>query len=246
MTDTSNMTPDMPQGPGGEDRDTRIAEYALGTLTGDARKAFEAELARDESLRRAVAVWSERLQPLADSVDPVAPPLALRDRVLTRIGETQGDTAPFSILRWLAWTFGASAVGAAIAVAAVFLLTPQPTRLAGYAMLHDQAGGPGVVVVQMDKTRQQLVLLAETQAAGADKDYELWVLPSGKAPVSLGVLPAAERVERPIDSMRATLIEPGATLAVSLESKGGSTTGAPIGPVIFVGTFHLPPEGQRE
>ena len=70
MTDTSNMTP----GPDGEDRDARIAEYVLGTLTGEARAAFELELARDESLRRAVADWSERLQPLADSIAPVAPP----------------------------------------------------------------------------------------------------------------------------------------------------------------------------
>ena len=50
MTDTS----DMPPGAGGEDRGTRIAEYVLGTLVGDARAAFEAELARDESLRSAV------------------------------------------------------------------------------------------------------------------------------------------------------------------------------------------------
>src|SRR6187455_2717533 len=98
MTDTSNMTP----GPGDEDRDARIAEYVLGTLSGDARTAFEAELARDESLRRAVAVWSERLQPLADSVAPVAPPLGLRDRVLTRIGGAE-RTERFSIVRWLTW-----------------------------------------------------------------------------------------------------------------------------------------------
>src|SRR4051794_29881443 len=107
MTDTSNMTP--------EDRDARIAEYVLGTLAGDERAAFEAELGRDESLRRAVAAWSDRLQPLADSVAPVAPPLALRDRILARIGGAERDTQRFSIVRWLAWTFGASAVAAAVA-----------------------------------------------------------------------------------------------------------------------------------
>jgi len=237
MTDTSNMTP--------EDRDVRIAEYALGTLSGTERAAFEAELAKDESLRRAVAAWSERLQPLADSVDPVAPPLALRDRVLTRIGAAGDEVPRFSILRWLAWTFGASALGAAVSVAAVFLFTPQPTELAGYAMLHEQGAGTSVVVVQVDKARQQLVLLAQAPAAGTDKDYELWVIPPGKAPISLGVLPAAERVERPIDSMRAALLQPGTTLAVSLEATGGSTTGAPTGPVLFTGYFHLPPESEE-
>ncbi len=115
MTDTNDMTP----GSGGEDRDARIAEYAIGTLAGDERVAFESELARDESLRRAVAAWSERLQPLADSVAPVAPPLALRDTVLARIGGgAEREAQRFSIVRWLAWTFAASAVAAAVAVAA--------------------------------------------------------------------------------------------------------------------------------
>jgi anti-sigma-K factor RskA len=236
MTDTSNMTP----GPGGEDRDGLIAEYVIGTLAGDKRIAFEAELARDESLRRAVAAWSERLQPLADSVAPVAPPLALRDTVLARIGGgTAQELRPFSIVRWLAWTFGASAVAAAVAVAAVFLFTPQPPALGGYAMLHEQNASESVVVFQIDKERQKLVLLANTPAAGTGNDYELWVLPPGQKPVSLGVLKAGERTERAIDNMRAALVQPGTTLAVSLEPAGGSVSGSPTGPVLYTGLFEL-------
>ena len=234
MTDTSNMTP----APGGEDRDARIAEYVLGTLAGEARAAFEAELARDESLRRAVAAWSERLQPLADSVSPVAPPLSVRDRVLARIGGAE-EARPFSIVRWLAWTFGASAVAAAVAVAAVLLFTPQPPELGGYAMLRQPSDNASVVVFQIDKDRSRIVLLAQAPKAGADKDYELWVLPPGKSPVSLGVLKAEERIERPIDAMRAALIQPGTTLAVSLEPNGGSPNGAPTGPVLYTVVFHL-------
>jgi anti-sigma-K factor RskA len=236
MTDTSDVTP----GPGGEDRDARIAEYVLGTLAGDARVAFEAEFARDEGLRRAVALWSERLQPLADSVAPVAPPLALRDRVLAGIGGAAvRRERPFSILRWLAWTFGASAVAAAVAVAAVFLFPPQPPTRGGYAMLRVPSDNASVVVFQIDKDRRRMVMLARAPDAGAGKDYELWVLPSGKNPVSLGVLKAEERIERPIDAMRAALILPGTMLAVSLEPAGGSTSGAPTGPVLYTGVFHL-------
>jgi anti-sigma-K factor RskA len=238
MTDTSNMTP----GPGGEDRDARIAEYVLGTLAGAERTAFEAELARDESLRR--AVWSEHLQPLADSVPPVAPPLALRDRVLARVGGTERGAERFSIIRWLAWTFGASAVAAAAAAAAVFLLTPKPPALGGYAMLYEQNESRNVVVFQIDATRSQMVMLAEAPSAGAGKDYELWVLPPGKTPVSLGVLKADQRTERPIDAMRAALIQPGTMLAVSLEPSGGSASGAPTGPVLYTGVFELPETGR--
>jgi len=233
MTDTSNMTP------GAEDRENRIAEYVLGTLTGDERAAFEAELARDETLRRAVAQWSERLQPLADSVAPVAPPLALRDRVLARIGGEMRAERSFSIIRWLAWTFGASALAAAVAVAAVLYFTPQPPALGGYAMLREDSDNLSVVVFQIDKDRRQIVLLAQAPSAGAGKDYELWVLPRGKSPVSLGVLKAQERIERPIDEMRASLIQPGTMLAVSLEPSGGSTSGAPTGPVLYTGKLTL-------
>jgi anti-sigma-K factor RskA len=236
MTDTNDMKP--------EDRDARIAEYALGTLAGDERAAFEAELARDESLRRAVAVWSERLQPLADSVPPVAPPLALRDRVLARVGGPERSAERFSIVRWLAWTFGASAVAAAVAVAAVFLFTPQPPELGGYAMLREPTDSMNVVVFQIDTARSQMVLLADAPDAGAGKDYELWVLPPGKSPVSLGTLKVEQRIERPIDAMRAALIQPGTTLAVSLEPSGGSVTGAPTGPVLYTGVFHLMGKGR--
>jgi anti-sigma-K factor RskA len=39
--------------------------------------------------------------------------------------------------------------------------------------------------------------------------------------------------------MRAALIEPGTTLAISLEPTGGSASGVPTGPVLFTGVFHL-------
>jgi anti-sigma-K factor RskA len=126
-----------------------------------------------------------------------------------------------------------------VAVALVFLLTPQP-KLGGYAMLQEQTASTSVVVFQIDKQRQSMVLLAQAPAAGAGKDYELWVIPPGKNPVSLGVLPAGERIERPIDAMRAALIQPGTTLAVSVEPSGGSVSGAPTGPVLYTGVFHLP------
>ena len=172
--------------------------------------------------------------------EPVAPPAALRDRVLGGIDSAaEGEARPFSVLRWLAWTFGASAIAAAVAVALVFLLTPRPPELGGYAMLHQQTASNAVVVVQIDKARDQLVLLAQAPDPGTGKDYELWVFPPGKGPVSLGVVKTGERIAQPIDAMRAALLQPGTTLAVSLEPAGGSSSGAPTGPVLFTGPFHL-------
>jgi anti-sigma-K factor RskA len=227
-------------GPFEMDRDAQVAEYVLGTLTAAARDAFEAELARDTELQRRVAAWAARLQPLADSVAPVAPPPALRERVLS--GVTPRGTPeepPFKVARWLAWTFGLSAIAGAVAAALVILLTPQPPRLGGYAMLHDPKGSDSVVVFQIDKERQGAVVLASAPAAETGHDYELWVLPPGKTPISLGVVKAGKRDERPLLPSIATQMKEGASLAVSLEPAGGAPAGAPTGPIVFTGTLHL-------
>lgn len=67
------------------------------------------------------------------------------------------------------------------------------------------------------------------------KSFELWALPdNGGAPVSLGLMPENGRLERTLtDTQRAALLG-SSKVAVSLEPTGGSPTGAPTGPVLFV------------
>ncbi|HEX7440087.1 MAG TPA: anti-sigma factor, partial [Caldimonas sp.] len=60
---------------------------------------------------------------------------------------------------------------------------------------------------------------------------ELWALPAAGAPRSLGLISAqgASVVQR------SRVLKDTVALAVSLEPAGGSPTGAPTGPVLFVG-----------
>src|SRR3569833_368501 len=133
MTDQTDMPPNDPS----DDRDGRAAEYVLGTLSLEDRLAFEAALAQDAGLRQAVAQWSARLQPLADSVAPVTPSAALRQRVLTSIAPAAASgQRPFRLWRWLSWTIGAAVVAGAVAIAAVFVFTPKPQEIGAYALLH--------------------------------------------------------------------------------------------------------------
>jgi len=69
----------------------------------------------------------------------------------------------------------------------------------------------------------------------ADKSLELWMLPDGSAPRSLGLIPATGvgRVNLPAVPDVAFANVPA--LAVSLEQAGGSPTGAPQGPVLYTG-----------
>jgi anti-sigma-K factor RskA len=69
----------------------------------------------------------------------------------------------------------------------------------------------------------------------ADRALELWAVPPSGAPRSLGLISA----DKATVVQRSKVLEGTAALAVSLEPAGGSTTGAPSGPVLFVGKLVL-------
>ena len=66
-------------------REALAAEYALGTLQGRARRRFERALKDDPGLRRRVADWQARLDPLNDRVPPVAPPARVWRAIQRRV-----------------------------------------------------------------------------------------------------------------------------------------------------------------
>ena len=89
------MTARPPAAPLDPELDTDAAEYALGTLEGPDRVAFEARLAGDHQLSQAVAEWQRRLAPLADFVAPEPVPPEL----WTRIEAAIATTAAFPTIR---------------------------------------------------------------------------------------------------------------------------------------------------
>ena len=80
-------------------------------------------------------------------------------------------------------------------------------------------------------------LPADVDAEG--RVAELWLIPEGGAPASLGLLPhdRTRAVDVPAD-LHAALVA-GATLAVSLEPPGGAPHGAPTGPVVASGALRI-------
>ena len=108
------------------------------------------------------------------------------------------------------------------------------------AVLIDKYGRP-MMTADLDVKDGQLILRLNIRPPRdfTDKALEVWMVPDGGTPRSLGLLPSEESgttavLVLPPDVVQ-TLASPKSALAVSLEPKGGSATGQPTGPVLFSG-----------
>jgi len=69
----------------------------------------------------------------------------------------------------------------------------------------------------------------------ADKAAELWLIPPGDKPHSLGVVDVSHPVSVTIPPALRNAVTLKAAMAISVEPPGGSPTGQPTGPVIAKG-----------
>jgi anti-sigma-K factor RskA len=68
-----------------------------------------------------------------------------------------------------------------------------------------------------------------------DTAWELWALPEGGKPVSLGLIGTHETQTMMLPPRLAHIIDAARGMAMSVEPKGGSPTGLPTGPVLYQG-----------
>ena len=90
--------------------------------------------------------------------------------------------------------------------------------------------------IEASPDRQELhIATSAALQPDANHAYELWALPeAGGAPVSLGVMPQSGRLALQLNEMQRSALASAHQVAVSLEPQGGSPTGAPTGPVLYV------------
>ena len=229
--------------------DEQAAEYALGVLTAAERAAAERRIKADAGFADQVAAWDARLAPMIDAVTPVSPSRIVWMRIAAQLGlgkPAANDNGFWgNIAIWRAGT-AAFATAAAAAVAVLVLSPGGSTPVATTPVAPIQAmqpisvgmlkgeDGPVSFVVTLDRQNQKLII-APVSGAPADHSFEMWMLPDGAAPVSMGVMDGSDVVV--IDAARLLSVGGGKIpgLAVSVEPKGGSTTGGPTGPVIASG-----------
>jgi anti-sigma-K factor RskA len=95
--------------------------------------------------------------------------------------------------------------------------------------------------VDVDTARGIVTVRAVAMEQPSDRSLELWAIPEGGQPVSLGLVDPATAVQRFRPEVSGTIPTRG-QFAVSVEPPGGSPTGAPTGPVIYSGIL-VPADG---
>ncbi|MDT7950800.1 MAG: anti-sigma factor [Acetobacteraceae bacterium] len=221
------------------DREMECAEFVLGTLPLAERAALQREMETDAQLRDAVLRWENWLSGLNDVVPAVEPNPEIWRRIEQHLRPEPASPVVDTTLalrrsraRWRAATLAFGAIAAALALfVSAERLKPQP---ASYLAVINRSGDLPALIVRVDTGSETVTVRSLAAEKPADRVLELWYVAAGQAPRSMGVVDHPEtRAALPAAARAASLA--GATLAVSVEPPGGSTTGAPTGPVVYSG-----------
>ena len=214
------------------------AQYVLGTLRGRARARFARLVQIDPAVAAEVQAWEARLLPLLESLPPVQPPPGVWPAILERIqGRGTASAGGFwaSLRLWRA--LAATGFIAAFALA-VALLNPRPDVTQAYVAVLAAQDGRAVLIATAEASGRVMTLKPlAPQNIPADRSLELWALPAAGHPRPLGLIDPAAVVRLTLPEAEQGRLASIPTLAVSLEPRGGSTTGLPTGPVLFTGAL---------
>lgn len=241
--------------------DRLAAAYALGTLRGGARRRFET-LARERApVRAAALIWQSRAASMNELQTPEQPASAVWTRIhnLVQADREQQAMAQAQVARssggwWrslLLWR-GTTAAGALATVLAVFTAVGLRDNLGAeigrlqaqlesapqveyVAVLNDEQASAAMLVTFDPKNRRLTLQRVGGYQEAADKSLQLWALPPGAAPRSLGVLSNEKLLQLAADQQAVGGVP---ALAISLEPLGGVPgERGPTGPVLFKGAL---------
>jgi anti-sigma-K factor RskA len=225
----------------------RYAEYVLGVLDADTRADVAREVADSDEAAVAVALWQRRLIPLADTIGDVTPAPyvwariqdALQLEAPARVTPRKGFWDNLQLWRWLG--IGATAVAATLLVVVSLPrhAPPPAAASAGYmASTIQQDNGSAGWTATMDLEHARMVVVPATPVAFEQgRAPELWLIPAGGKPISVGMIERDKPTTLALDPALLAQLGPTAVLAVSVEPIGGSPTGQPTGAVIGKGAI---------
>jgi len=257
-TSTRHFEQDPPE------RDVLAGEYVLGVLDAQARAQVAGLIASDPVFAAEVQRWEVHFGPLVDQLLPVPVPDYLWARISHALGLAQLtrsapaiDTAPrrglwdnLGLWRGLGIGGFASAVVAVLALVSVLRAPPvrplpapaivqpppAPAMPQMVAALTQDDGSTGYVAT-MDGRTGKMMIMPMHPIVQPGRAPELWIIPRGGRPVSMGVLDPEHVAEHTLPKRLRSLLGTDALLAVTMEAPGGSPSGAPTGAAVAKGAI---------
>ena len=219
--------------------DKLAREYALGTLTGGARRRFEQVLRQSPQAERAVAGWQERYAVLAEGLPPMAPRPVVWQGLEQRLFPTPAKRR----VGW--WQLLGGALAGVMLCTVVLRLEPGLIGLEPHAealpasyvgLLTDSAGTPTVLASSRRHGRQLTVKLLKPLAIPGGRVAQLWAFPQdGSAAFPVGVLPPSGSASVLLTDTSEKLFFKVSRLAVSYEPAPATAGQAPTAPLVLSG-----------
>ena len=241
--------------------DLLAAEYVLGVLDAEGRRAARERLEREPAFADEVARWESWFSPWLQRITPVEPPASAWARIRTTLWErelpSRDGRIPPPAMRslWdnLGFWRGLAAGGFAVATASIVVLlfalrqlpppapapivvAPAPSAAPMVVSLR-QDDGSAAYTATMDPDRGTIVLVPVQLQGDPTLSPELWLIPSGDKPHSLGMVRRADAMVLTIPLNLRAAAHGEALLAISLEPAGSGPHAAPTGPVVAKGSL---------
>lgn len=214
-------------------QDRLASSYVIGTMRGKARTRFEAIMRDNEPLAKRVRQWEEKLQPVHQATRPVPPKKTTWERIAGAISKTSDHMVEqlMSKLRFYKYLSALAFSLAFVIGIASWSTLPTADTPAGinYVAVLEDNSDQAVMVATLTKADRALSLnLLQKPQVPKNGTLQLWAVSREDGSVSsLGLVELAERVEWNLTKPEWGLIKNAEYLVVSVENKGGSTSGMP-------------------
>jgi anti-sigma-K factor RskA len=226
-------------------------EYVVGVLDALKRQQVQARMQTDAEFARRVEQWETRFAPLLADVEPLEAPAAVWEVICQRLGFTPQQPAKSGFWESLGFWRAATVMASVVAVAAIVFsiqhpgsvnappTAQQPTELNPQPVtpLQHADGSPGWLA-SVDVARGTVLMVPVPAAPDAQgRVPELWLIPAGKAPVSLGAVSLSQSQSVTVPAQARADLVAGATLAITFEPAAGIPHAAPSTAVVAKGTI---------
>ena len=179
--------------------------------------------------------WEDNLMHLGKGLRPIRPPPHVWLGIRARLNLSRRDRKS----RGRSWAVAASVLLIVGLSAVLYWRSIEPGRMTAVAMIASPAGTELWEVDVYRDSGRVVMRTGQVPAHPAGRDFELWALPAGGNPVSLGVMPAGGTAERTLTDVQKQALANSAQVAITVEQLGGSPTGKPTTTPVYVAPLRV-------